>query len=100
MAKRLAWIYSLNLVEDLTLCWNFITSVTKKHFGIIIPKGRARQERSDWKLWVDGNSEVFKVGEGVCYCVCSWREGIKSSSQRGRSISTEGRSQNHELHQK
>lgn len=31
---------TLNLGEDLTLCWNN-TSVTKKHCGIIIPKGCA-----------------------------------------------------------
>lgn len=44
LAKRLAWIYPLNLVQDLALGWDFIISMTNMFFGIIIPKGCARRE--------------------------------------------------------
>lgn len=46
LAKRLAWIYPLNLVQDFRLAfgWDFIISMTNMFFGIIIPKGCARQE--------------------------------------------------------
>lgn len=44
LEKRLAWIYPLILVQNFTLGWEFIISVTSLYFGIIILKGCARQE--------------------------------------------------------